>query len=81
MAQACRLYSGQCPDSGRRVGYSPLLAVRGRHPRLQEALAQCVTDHLTQALQVVLVHRDVIDGETRFPDARGTLYAQGERWS
>ena len=57
------------------------LAVRGRHPRLQEALTQCVMDHLTQVLQVVLVHRDVVDGETTFPNARGTLYEQDEKWS
>jgi len=54
------------------------LAVRGRHPRLEEILAQCVTDHLTDVLQVVLVHRDVIDSETTFADERGMLYAQGE---
>ena len=77
-------WSGQLPPirlepaaRNRRHG----LGVRGRHPRLEEALAQWVTDHLTQVLQVILVHRDAIDSEITFPDARGTLYARERRWS
>ena len=57
------------------------LAVRGLRPSLEEAPAQYVTDHLTQVLQVVVVYRNGIDGETTFPNARGTHYEQGERWS